>query len=147
MTTPRPRFPVTPFNRPARPALPAQVELQELCDDTAVLVGSGEIDLATVPLLCDAISTALAGGSRRMVLELSRVSFFGVAGLVALRDAGATDVAMAVVASRHVQRALDVATLPSPIATYGSLAEALRALEAPRTHPVPTDIAAESLAS
>jgi len=65
-------------------------------DDTTVIAVLGEIDLDTVPRLRDAVDAAIAGGSNRLVFDLSQVEFMdssGISLILATRSAG-TDIVL-----------------------------------------------------
>jgi anti-anti-sigma factor len=53
----------------------------ELDDDGARLTLSGELDLATVPRVEEAVASVLARGATRVVVDLSRLGFVDSSGL------------------------------------------------------------------
>jgi anti-sigma B factor antagonist len=55
--------------------------------DAAVLVASGDIDLATAPRLRDRLQELLAGGAQRVVVDLAAVTFIDSIGLGVLVSA------------------------------------------------------------
>jgi anti-anti-sigma factor len=75
----------------------------EQIDHQIVVHVAGEVDLATVPLLVQALSeAAVAPQARWVVVDLTKVKFFGATGLTALltatRRGNATGVPVVVVA-------------------------------------------------
>lgn len=52
--------------------------------DTRTLALAGEIDLASSPLLVDALETAVADGARQVVLDFADVTFINSTGLGAM---------------------------------------------------------------
>lgn len=65
-----------------------QLLLSEAGDGVLVLNLSGELDMATVPPLRDAATTAIASGEyQTLVFDLSRLSFIDSTGLQALSEA------------------------------------------------------------
>jgi anti-sigma B factor antagonist len=59
------------------------LEIEAVADDgeTARLVLSGELDLATVPRVEQAVDATLAQGARTLVIDLSRLGFIDSSGL------------------------------------------------------------------
>jgi anti-sigma B factor antagonist len=57
----------------------------ETSDGTTIVFVSGELDLVTIPLLCEHLTPILRGGTRRLVVDLSRTEFIdcGSARLIA----------------------------------------------------------------
>ncbi|MCW3028726.1 MAG: anti-sigma-factor antagonist [Solirubrobacterales bacterium] len=49
--------------------------------DTARLAVTGELDIATVPRLEEAVATVLAQGTRSLIVDLSRLAFVDSSGL------------------------------------------------------------------
>jgi anti-anti-sigma factor len=49
--------------------------------DTARLTVTGELDIATVPRLEEAVATVLAQGARSVIVDLSRLAFVDSSGL------------------------------------------------------------------
>ncbi len=82
---------------------------RELSVTTVLLVARGEIDAATAPEVFTAITARLAG-YRQLVLDLSRVEFFGTAGYSLLHRVHAlcarTAMDWVLVAGPEVQRLL-----------------------------------------
>ena len=54
---------------------PARFEVVEQPDGETVVCIAGELDITKVPELADRVETALAAGPRRMVVDVSQVSF------------------------------------------------------------------------
>ncbi len=106
--------------------------------DVLVLVVSGELDYDSCPLLRTSIFSHIGAGKRRLVVDLSAVSFIDsmaigvLVGTVArLRSSGGG--ALVVVCetqNKRVVRIFDVAGVASVISVYSSREEALRALVA-----------------
>jgi anti-anti-sigma factor len=60
----------------------SRFEIQsETQGDTARLTVSGELDIATVPRLEEAVATVLAQGARSVIVDLSRLAFVDSSGL------------------------------------------------------------------
>lgn len=106
------------------------------CDDVAVLVAGGEIDYAASPRLRECLADCASTGKRRLVLDLSSVSFIdstaiGVLVGAVMRLREQEDGSLAVVCARENKRVLrifDIAGVDSMIALHDSRAEALSAL-------------------
>ena len=88
-------------------------------DENAVITPSGELDLATAPTLRTALGRVLHGDHRRLVVDLSRLTFSDCAGLRPVRWAMregrsvGTDVELRG-ALPAVRRVLDLTGLGSP---------------------------------
>lgn len=63
------------------------IRCRELGPDTLLVVVSGDVDAAVAPGLLDRITTS-ASGYRQLVLDVSRVDFFGTAGYALLQQLG-----------------------------------------------------------
>ncbi len=76
-------------------ATPAQLEIQsELVEDTVRMSVTGELDIATAPQLMEETQTLLAGTTRRLVIDLSKLTFIDSSGLnllIALNKRAARD--------------------------------------------------------
>jgi anti-sigma B factor antagonist len=62
--------------------------------EAARLTVTGELDIATVPRLEEAVATVLAEGARSVVVDLSRLAFVDSSGLrmfITLNDRGAAE--------------------------------------------------------
>ncbi|MFC4950119.1 STAS domain-containing protein [Pseudonocardia sp. GCM10023141] len=102
--------------------------------DAAVVAAVGEIDMATVPHLREAVSGVLDNDAvpALLVIDLREVSFLASAGLALLVEiANATEVrdaALRIVAiTPPVLRAFEVTGLDDRLAIYDTLVEALAA--------------------
>jgi len=107
---------------------------QDLRDGGVVVSASGDIDSSTVDTLISHLDAALeaagAHPSRVLVLELSRVTYFGSAGLNAVlgcHEKGRSDgIAVRVVAcNAEVTLPIEVTKLDSVLRPYPTVAEAL----------------------
>jgi anti-sigma B factor antagonist len=105
-------------------------------DDVAVLVAGGELDYAASPQLKSRLNKSIDAGVRRMVLDLSMVTFIDstaigvlVGAVMRLREAG--DGSMIVVCADEnlrVLRIFEIAGVDSLITLHSSLEEALSEL-------------------
>ncbi|GHF47650.1 anti-sigma B factor antagonist [Amycolatopsis bartoniae] len=91
----------------------------------------GEVDASSVPDLATALEKVWAAAPGRVVVDLSRVTFLGTAGLSALLDAReraeADDFVLRLVGgSRCVDRAVEVAGLAPHLPLSPDLGHALR---------------------
>ena len=82
--------------------------------DAAVVVPTGELDLATAPALEDALERAFEGGSERVVLDLRELEFIDSSGLrtllTARRQADVAGKQFSLVAGhRGLERTLEIA--------------------------------------
>ena len=82
--------------------------------DAAVVVPTGELDLATAPALEEALGRAFDGGSVRVVLDLRELEFIDSSGLrtllTARRQAEAAGAQFSLVAGhRGLERTLEIA--------------------------------------
>jgi anti-sigma B factor antagonist len=99
----------------------------------AVLVSvSGELDLATVPVLRERLHSLdeIMSGSARLVIDLSSVTFIGSAGLALLVEVrqrcAERDASLAVVATGGVvPRAIQVTALDQILSIYPTVDDAL----------------------
>ena len=104
--------------------------------DVLVLLAGGELDYAAAPQLRTAIGGHSAGAGRRVVLDLSQVTFIDstaigviVGGLTNLREAG--DGSLAFVCAEEnarVMRIFDIAGVSNLLDVYSSREEAFSAL-------------------
>ncbi|NKQ54422.1 STAS domain-containing protein [Amycolatopsis sp. K13G38] len=95
------------------------LRLRRHAGGVAVLSVIGEVDLATLPQLEDALTRALVEKPTQLVVDLSQVAFFGSAGLSALVQAHQQ-------AAQHTRIAV-VTALPGPGATSSPAAKPLLA--------------------
>ncbi|MCG8916594.1 STAS domain-containing protein [Actinokineospora sp. PR83] len=92
---------------------------------------SGEIDMATAPVLAEALDRAFTGGDRaRVVVDLTGVSFFASSGLALLartsaraRDTG-TDVVVVVAPGGATERSITVTSMDRSVRVVHDLTEA-----------------------
>jgi anti-sigma B factor antagonist len=101
-------------------------------NDTVVVTALGDVDAARVPRVLAALVAALAERpSKRVVLDLSKVTFLGSHGLAMLVDISTRAAQQGVlfrlvVGDRHtVIRALDVTGIAAGLTLYPSLSEAV----------------------
>jgi anti-sigma B factor antagonist len=112
---------------------PATVHTQTL-DQAPVVVVSGEIDMATAPMLERELTAAIEAGDGAVVLDLLDVTFFDSSGLrvavVAHRELGEQGRRLAVVCDPegHVQRTFGLAGLADLLDLHPSRAAALSEL-------------------
>lgn len=103
------------------------VTMQEL-SGAIVLTVAGEIDMATSPVLENAVRDALTRTPKRLVIDLSGAEFFSSAGITVLMLAhrNRAGVALRVVAKdRVVLRPLELTGLTEDLAIYPDLESAL----------------------
>ncbi|HEX6344268.1 STAS domain-containing protein [Umezawaea sp.] len=101
-------------------------------DGTTVLRVAGEIDMSNSDSLRKQFVEALDGGARKLVLDLSEVTFFASSGIAALahaREYGkqSGDKPVHVVASRSVRRSLEATAMDRLLPLHATLDEALAA--------------------
>lgn len=110
-----------------------QVALQSDESSAAlVLAATGEVDLLTVGQLADAVTAALAGRPRVLVIDLSAVTFLNSSGLAILAQAhaaGGQGTAVRVVATEKslAHRAITLTGLDQLLPVFTSGAAALAA--------------------
>ncbi|MFC9439661.1 STAS domain-containing protein [Nocardia sp. NPDC057030] len=102
-------------------------------DSARILSLNGEIDMASAPQFQAAVDDALRDQPSTLVIDLSRVEFFGSAGLSVLLVAAETLPAgqVRVVASPPVRRPIEVTGLDKLLSVHNTVDEAL-AVEEPR---------------
>ena len=113
--------------------------------DVALVVADGEIDYAASPQLNARIARHVDAGRRRLVLDLSTVTFIDstaigvlVAVVTGLRESGGGSLAVVCAEENdRVLRIFDIAGVASVLALYRSAVEALLALATVR----PSDVA------
>jgi anti-sigma B factor antagonist len=112
---------------------PASVEtLNE--EGTPVVIATGEIDMASAPMLEQALTDAIESSDGPVVLDLTAVSFFDSSGLrtaiVAHRELGERGRRLAVACERdgYVWRTLSLAGVVDVLNLYPSRAAALAGL-------------------
>jgi anti-sigma B factor antagonist len=99
----------------------------------AVLTVVGEIDVLTAPVLRERLDVLFRADRARIVVDLSRVEFFGSTGLAVVVDAQhraeTEGRAVVLVAGRRVvQRPLEVTGLDATLSVYEDLRQALGAV-------------------
>jgi anti-anti-sigma factor len=100
-------------------------------DESPVVVASGEIDMATAPMLARELTAAIEAGDGAVVLDLAGVTFFDSSGLrvaiVAHRDLGERGRRLAVVCEPegHVRRTFMLAGLADVLDLHPTRAAAL----------------------
>ncbi len=101
--------------------------------ESGVVTVSGEVDMYTAPQLKECMLDLIDGGARRIVIDLSAVTFIDSTALGVLiggvRRLHGADGAMAlVVTSRPVERVLSITGLDRVFSIHATLDEALAAL-------------------
>lgn len=101
--------------------------------DAGVVTVSGEVDMYTAPRLKECLVDLVDGGARRIVVDLSAVTFIDSTALGVLiggvRRLHGTGGAMAlVVTSRPVERVLSITGLDRVFSIHDTLDEALAAI-------------------
>ena len=99
-------------------------------DDASVITPIGDVDMLTEPMLAERIDEALAASARRVVVDLTRLSFFGSAGAACLVKAAdqakAQGSELRVVAGQSVAaRVLELSGLLTVLADYDTVELAL----------------------
>ncbi|UJW32107.1 STAS domain-containing protein [Saccharothrix sp. AJ9571] len=112
-----------------RPGPPLSVRTTLLTDGIGLIAPTGDIDMATAPLLTAAFEDLRREHSpRAVVVELSGVNFLGSAGLSCLANARA-DIELSLSRMTHaVRRALEVGGLREYFRCYDTTEEARDAL-------------------
>ncbi|MFE9580931.1 STAS domain-containing protein [Nocardia sp. NPDC006044] len=102
-------------------------------DSARILSLNGEIDMASAPQFQAAVDDALRDQPSTLVIDLSRVEFFGSAGLSVLLVAAESlpTGQVRVVASPPVRRPIEVTGLDKLLSVHNTVDEAL-AVEEPR---------------
>lgn len=110
------------------------IDVVPLRDAVIVLLG-GEVDMRTVDQFAGAVDTAFAGDVRAVILDISRIDFFGVAGVHVLakaqRLAASTGRELRVVVDeqRLLVHVIAVAGMIGSIALYHDLHAAVNAAD------------------
>ncbi len=107
-------------------------------DDVAVVVAGGEIDYAASPQLKQRLANHIDAGIRRLVLDLTMVTFIDsttisalLATAISLHELGGGSLAIVCAEENtRVQRILEIAGVDSLIAVHRTRAEALSELAA-----------------
>lgn len=100
-----------------------------------VLIGSGELDIATVSTLRERLDAAIDGGTRRFVIDLSDVRFLDSVALAVIvnakrRLAGEGKLVVVVDRSSYVMLVFECSGLPGIIDVADTRAEAVTQLAA-----------------
>jgi anti-sigma B factor antagonist len=95
-----------------------------------LLTVSGELDIATAPLLRERLTAAIAGGVRRLVLDLCPVSFMDSVAVAAIlharRDLGdGGRMAVACAAESYPRLVFEIAGLPACLDIFETPAAAI----------------------
>jgi anti-anti-sigma factor len=97
--------------------------------DVELLRVSGELDMLTAPILADHVQRVLPTDTRRLVIDLSGVTFLGSSGLTTLlqvhRSLG--DGQLALVCSTNALRALQATALDTLFTIHPTVQDALDA--------------------
>jgi anti-sigma B factor antagonist len=109
------------------------VSSERLDDDLGVVVLGGEVDIFTAPQFKESLVGLLDSGVKRVVVDLSAVTFIDSTALGVLiggvrRVHGAGGAMAIVVATRPVERVLSVTGLDRVFSIYASRDEAVAAL-------------------
>lgn len=118
---------------PCREATPTGLGLSQWSSGSSVVLSvTGEIDLATIPELSKALTTALSSAPHGLIADLSGVGHLGSAGLAVLLDArrlalsGGSRFDLACPAGM-LRRVVELAGLTGSLSFYDSVAEAAAA--------------------
>jgi anti-sigma B factor antagonist len=108
----------------------ADVSVRSGDDGSVVVEVSGEIDIGTASAVREATDEALRGRPRRLVVDLSGVSFLGSAGVAVLaaadhRQRGQGGDLRVVAATRATRRVLELTGLDEQLSVHATLADAL----------------------
>ena len=128
MSAPSPARRTPPFDR----SLPSGTRIvADIVGRRTVLTVTGEIDLASAPLLADAIDEALGSGAAELWIDLGRLDFMDSSGLHTLHDArrrtAALNRRLAVICpAGPVRRLFDIAGLGEHVPLYPDRAAAHR---------------------
>jgi anti-anti-sigma factor len=106
--------------------------------DVIVLVATGELDYDSCPLLRTSILSHIGAGKRRLVIDLSAVSFIDSMAIGVLvgtvsklrASGGGSLVVVCTATNKKVRRIFDIAGVANVIDLHGSREDALRALVA-----------------
>lgn len=109
---------------------PFAVELSRPDEGCALIALTGELDISTAPQLGEALRRATAEGARRIVVDLSGVSFVDASALGVLvssfQQLRAADGTLAIVCpEKHIRRIFEITGLDAIFGIYASRAEAL----------------------
>lgn len=98
-----------------------------------VLTVTGEVDMLTAPVLCQRLDEHFGADHAPIIVDLSRVEFFGSTGLAVIVDTEQRARAegrnfVLVAGTRVVRRPLQLTQLDAVLAVYDSLDQALEAV-------------------
>jgi anti-sigma B factor antagonist len=110
----------------------------EYCEGVVVVVTGGELDYAASPQLSERLAEHVNAGARRVVVDLSKVSFIDSTAIGVLVGAamrmqelgGGSLAAICAEENRRVRRIFEIAGVDSVIALFSSREEAISALAA-----------------
>ncbi len=114
----------------------AMLEGAERCEDVLVLVTGGELDYAASPQLSERLADHVNAGAKRLMVDLSKVSFIDSTAIGVLVGAamsmqergGGSLAAICAEENKRVLRIFEIAGVDSVIALYHSREEAVSAL-------------------
>lgn len=111
---------------------PDLVRVRELSTTTVLVAAFGDIDAASAPDLSERIERHIGGGHRQLVLDLSRLAFFGTAGYPVLHRVHSRCARAAVdwvlVPGREVERLLRVCDPDGILPTAPNIVSAVATL-------------------
>ncbi|SDI22948.1 anti-anti-sigma factor [Actinokineospora alba] len=125
-----PDEPTTAVTEPAMVVPGLEVTARQASVDTVILLVTGEIDMLTAPSLDRSLAETADGGHRRVVVDLSGVTFLSSAGITILvqhtANAAARGVRLPIVASATaVLRPLELTGLNTELDLHGTVDEAV----------------------
>lgn len=120
---------------------PLIVELVDVSDKCAVVAARGEVDMQTAPRLDAVLTQTLAGGPKRIVVDLSDTPFIDSTGLgvlikAAMKLAPAGGSLAVAVGHSHVIRVFEVTGLGEVLEVHPTLEAALGSCESADEGPV-----------
>ncbi|MGH3858853.1 STAS domain-containing protein [Actinokineospora sp.] len=125
-----PDEPTAAVTDPAMVAPGLEVTARQASVDTVILLVNGEIDMLTAPALDRSLTATTDGGHRRVVVDLSGVTFLSSAGITILvqhaAEAARRGVRLPIVASgTAVLRPLELTGLKTELDLHGTVDEAV----------------------
>lgn len=125
----KPEQPGTP-PPPAAPGISVMLSYPQA--DATVCTVTGEVDLATTPVLCDMLNEAIRDVRTHLVIDLTGIDYLGSAGLQALLDALKQQrrqghLAIVTNENQRASRPFQVTSLDELFDLHDSLDDALRA--------------------
>jgi anti-sigma B factor antagonist len=126
----QPDEPIAAVTDPAPVAPGLEVIARQASVDTVVLLVTGEIDMLTAPALDRRLAESTDGGHRRVVVDLSGVTFLSSAGITILvqhtANAAERGVRLPIVATgTAVLRPLELTGLDTELDLHGTVDEAV----------------------